>query len=48
MHRNRVLYFLAAVDNLLTEHAKSARSLNPLVCVAFYLLDGRALHMIWL
>ena len=48
MHGNGVLYFLAAVNYLLAEHAKSARPLNPLICVALYLLDGRALHMIWL
>lgn len=48
MHSNWILYFLSAVDYLLTKHAQSARSLDPLVCVALDLLNGgaRAGHML--
>ena len=38
---NWVLHFLSTVNNLLTKNSKPTRSLNPLVFVAFHLLDGR-------
>ena len=46
MHSNWILYFFTAVDYLLTEHTKAARSFDPLVCVALDLLNGGTRHMV--
>ena len=46
MHRNRILYFLSTINDLLTKHTKSTRSLDPLVSVSFDLLNGRPSNML--